>query len=430
MSAAAGTLPRAAIDAKIVALTSSVAVGLGVGLAGFVQNEPAPYELYMVALIGIWALFGLAISRTTAPLLVLWIVYLIGGMVSMTQMGDLNDTPLYLAVTAFLALTAVFVAAIVEKRAGLLRPIFIGWTLAACLTGLLGILGYFGAFPGAERFTLYDRAAGAFKDPNVFGPFLVLPAVWLLHGLVTGRLMKMPVQAAGLLILSFAIFLSFSRGAWGLYALSALTVCAAVFLNSSSNKLRLRILVMALIGMGVIALAVMVALQIPQVATLFETRAQLVQDYDGARLGRFARYGLGFALAMEHPLGIGPLVFGTIFGEDTHNIWLKALMDYGWLGFAAYVSLLVFTVAAGFRILFRQRVWQPFLLCAWVVFVGHILLGTVIDMDHWRHFYLLMGIIWGCVGLEARHQASGSAASPANSIAPRNYALALPGPSN
>ena len=430
MSAAVGTLPRAAIDAKLVALTSSVAVGLGVGLAGFVQNEPAPYELYMVALIGIWALFGLAISRTTAPLLVLWIVYLIGGMVSMTQMGDLKDTPLYLAVTAFLALTAVFVAAIVEKQAGLLRPIFIGWTLAACLTGLLGILGYFGAFPGAERFTLYDRAAGAFKDPNVFGPFLVLPAVWLLHGLVTGRLMKMPIQAAGLLILSFAIFLSFSRGAWGLYALSALTVCAAVFLNSSSNKLRLRILVMALIGMGVIALAVMVALQIPQVATLFETRAQLVQDYDGARLGRFARYGLGFALAMENPLGIGPLVFGTIFGEDTHNIWLKALMDYGWLGFAAYVSLLVFTVAAGFRILFSQRVWQPFLLCAWVVFVGNILLGTVIDMDHWRHFYLLMGIIWGCVGLEARHQASGSAASPANSIAPRNYALALPGPSN
>ena len=60
-----------------------------------------------------------------------------------------------------------------------------------------------------------------------------------------------------------------------------------------------------------------------------------MQDYDGARLGRFARYGIGFQMAMEHPLGIGPLVFGTIYGEDTHNIWLKALMDYGWLGFAS-----------------------------------------------------------------------------------------------
>ncbi|MDF1599641.1 O-antigen ligase family protein [Mesorhizobium sp. YIM 152430] len=430
MSAVSAPLSRAAIDARIVALVSSVAVGFGVALAGFVQNEPAPYELYMVALIGVWALFGLTISRATVPLLVLWIVYLIGGMISMTQMSDLRDTPLYLAVTAFLALTAVFVAAIVEKRAALLGAIFVGWTLAACLTGLLGILGYFGAFPGAERFTLYDRAAGAFKDPNVFGPFLVLPAVWLLHGLVTGRLLKMPVQAVGLLVLSFAIFLSFSRGAWGLYALSAIVVCAAVFLNSSSNKLRLRILVMALVGMGLIAVAIMIALQIPQVATLFETRAQLVQDYDGARLGRFARYGLGFALAMEHPLGIGPLVFGTIFGEDTHNVWLKALMDYGWVGFAAYFTLLVLTVAAGFRILFRRRSWQPFLLCAWVVFVGHIALGTVIDMDHWRHFYLLMGIIWGCVGLEARHHAMHSAASPTDSIAPCNYALALQRPTN
>jgi O-antigen ligase len=430
LSAVSTPLSRAAIDARIVALVSSIAVGFGVALAGFVQNEPAPYELYMVALISVWALFGLTISRATVPLLVLWIVYLIGGMISMTQMSDLGDTPLYLAVTAFLALTAVFVAAIVEKRAALLRAIFVGWTLAACLTGLLGILGYFGAFPGAERFTLYDRAAGAFKDPNVFGPFLVLPAVWLLHGLVTGRLMKMPIQAVGLLVLSFAIFLSFSRGAWGLYALSAIVVCAAVFLNSSSNKLRLRILVMALVGIGLIAAAIVIALQIPQVATLFETRAQLVQDYDGARLGRFARYGLGFALAMEHPLGIGPLVFGTIFGEDTHNIWLKALMDYGWLGFAAYVLLLVITVATGFRILFRRRIWQPFLLCAWVVFVGHIVLGTVIDMDHWRHFYLLMGIIWGCVGLEARHEASHSAASLTDSIAPGNYALALQRPTN
>ncbi|MFN3764770.1 MAG: O-antigen ligase family protein [Aliihoeflea sp.] len=430
MSAATSTLPRAAIDAKLVAMASATAVGVGVALAGFVQNEPAPYELYMVALIGIWALFGITISRATVPLLVLWIIYLIGGMVSMTQMSDLQDTPLYLAVTAFLALTAVFFAAIIEKREGLLQPIFIGWTLAACLTGILGILGYFGAFPGADRFTLYDRAAGAFKDPNVFGPFLVLPAIWLLYGIITGRLMKMPVQAAGLLILSFAIFLSFSRGAWGLYGLSAITVCATAFLNSSSNRLRLRILVMALIGIGLIALAVMIALQIPQVAALFETRAQLVQDYDGARLGRFARYGIGFALAMERPLGIGPLVFGQTFGEDTHNIWLKALMDYGWLGFAAYATLLVLTVAAGFRILLRNRKWQPFLLCAWVVFVGHIALGTVIDMDHWRHFYLLMGIIWGCVGLEARHQARHSEASARETAAPRNYALALHIPNN
>ena len=39
---------------------------------------------------------------------------------------------------------------------------------------------------------------------------------------------------------------------------------------------------------------------------------------------------------MEHPLGIGPLVFGTLLGEDTHDIWLKTLLDYGWLGFVSW----------------------------------------------------------------------------------------------
>jgi O-antigen ligase len=153
-----------------------------------------------------------------------------------------------------------------------------------------------------------------------------------------------------------------------------------------------------------LAVALLVALQIPAVSELFTARAQLVQDYDSARLGRFARFGIGFLMAMEHPFGIGPLVFGQMLGEDTHNIWLKALLDYGWLGFASYVVLIGWTLASGFRILFRNRPWQPYVLCAYVVFVGHIALGTVIDTDHWRHFYLLLGLIWGGMGLEYRYQ--------------------------
>lgn len=111
-------------------------------------------------------------------------------------------------------------------------------------------------------------------------------------------------------------------------------------------------------------------------------------------------------------MGIGPLVFGTIFGEDTHNIWLKTLMDYGWLGFASYLTLVLWTVAGGFRILFRKRPWQPYLLCAYVVFIGHIGLGSVIDTDHWRHFYLLLGLIWGAMALERKHQQTMRTAEP------------------
>lgn len=404
MSTVAHELPREAVNAKLAALISTGAVGLGVLLSGFVIREPAPYELYMAGLIAVWAFSGLRIARSTAPLLVLLIIFNIGGMVSMMQMADLMQTPLYIAVSLFLALTAVFFAAVTSADPGLYRVIFLTYVVAAVATALLGVLGYFHAFPGAEMFTKYERAAGAFQDPNVFGPFLTLPGIYLLYRLLTGNPLNMPLYAVPLLIIVGGVFFSFSRGAWGLFAISAILLTGALFLQSSSGMFRLRIVIMSIAAFTLLMVAILVLLQIPSVAELFSTRAQLVQDYDGARLGRFARYGIGFQMALEHPLGIGPLVFGTIFGEDTHNIWLKTLMDYGWLGFVSYLTLILWTLAGGFRILFRNRPWQPYLLCAYVVFIGHIGLGTVIDTDHWRHFYVLLGLIWGAMALERRHQ--------------------------
>jgi O-antigen ligase len=401
-------LPREAINAKLVALISASAISLGVLLSGFVIREPAPYELYMVGLIAVWALFGLRISRAVAPLLVLLITFNIGGMIAMAQMAALEDAPLYIAVSLFLAFTAVFFAAVVERQPGLYRVIFLAWITAAIGTATLGILGYFRAFPGAEMFTKFERAAGAFQDPNVFGPFLTLPGIYLLYRLLTGSPAKMAFYAVPLLIIVGGIFLSFSRGAWGLFGASAIMLTAALFLQSSSGSFRLRIAVMSIAAAILLMAAVLIALQIPAVAELFTARAQLVQEYDSARLGRFARFGIGFLMAMEHPFGIGPLVFGQMLGEDTHDIWLKALLDYGWLGFASYVILIGWTLAGGFRILFRNRPWQPYVLCAYVVFVGHIALGAVIDTDHWRHFYLLLGLIWGGMALEHRHQRGAS----------------------
>ena len=404
MSAITHELPQAAINAKLIGLFSTGAIALGVLLSGFVIREPAPYELYMAGLIAVWSLFGLRISSAITPLLVLLVTFNIGGMIAMTQMAEIANAPLYLAVSLFLAFTAIFFAAVTETDPKLYRVVFLAWIASAVFTSLLGMLGYFGAVPGAEIFTRYGRAAGAFLDPNVFGPYLALPGIYLLYRVLTGNLARMAIYAVPLLIVTGGIFLSFSRGAWGLFGASAILLTGFLFLQSNSGKFRLRFAVMSIATVTLLTVALLVALQIPSIAELFTIRAQMVQDYDGARLGRFARFGTGFLLATERPFGIGPLVFGQIYGEDTHDIWLKALMDYGWLGFAAYLTLIIWTVAAGFRILLRDRPWQPYLLSAYVVFLGHIALGTVIDTDHWRHFYLLLGLIWGAIALESRHQ--------------------------
>jgi O-antigen ligase len=403
-AAATFEIDRAAHQRALVRLLGVVCIGIGVFLTGYVINEPAPYEIYMVGLIAIWALFGLRVSRTVAPLLVMLCVFNIGGLISMTQMDALKDTPLYIAVSLFLAFTAVFYAAVIERDHTLLPVIFRAYTAAAVFTSALGMLGYFHVLPGTEMFTLYDRARGGFQDPNVFGPFLLLPAAWLTYGILKDRPAKAPLLILGLLIITLGVFLSFSRAAWGMMALVVLMVAGIAFLGSQSARLRLRIILLFGAALVFLAVALVIALQFPSVSDMFTDRAKLVQDYDGARLGRFARHWIGYGMAMEHPLGIGPLVFGQTLGEDTHNIWLKALLDYSWLGFAAYMAMTWITLGIGFKLLFRQRPWQSYLICAYSVYVAHVFVGNIIDTDHWRHFYLLLGIIWGSYALEKRHQ--------------------------
>jgi hypothetical protein len=386
----------------LVRLLIVICLSIGVFLAGYVINEPAPYELFMVALIAIWGLFGLRISRTVAPLLFMLAVFNVGGMISMTQMEKLMDTPLYIAVSLFLAFTAVFYAAIIERDHTLLPIMFRAYTSAAVFTSVLGVLGYFHLLPGTEVFTLYDRARGGFQDPNVFGPFLLLPAAWLTYGILKDKPSKAPWLILALLIITLGVFLSFSRAAWGMMVFVMLFVTAVLFIGNQSSKVRLRILILSGAAVLLLVLAVIIALQIPSVSDMFFNRAKLVQDYDGARLGRFARHWIGYQMAMEKPLGIGPLVFGQLLGEDTHNVWLKALLDYSWLGFAAYMSMTWITLGIGFKLLFRNRPWQPYLICAYGVYVAHVFVGNIIDTDHWRHFYLLLGIIWGSYGLEKR----------------------------
>ena len=396
-------------DARLAALriAGTALIAFGVFLSGFVISEPAPYELVMAIQIAIWFILGLKISRTTAALLVLLMVFNLAGLLTMFVMKDISGAPLYFAVSIFLALSAVFYCAVIEADHRRLNLLFKAWVAAAIITSLLGIAGYFNAFPGAHVFTRYNRAMGAFEDPNVFGPYLVAPLLYLLYRMLTGPLIKTPLLILGLLVLTLGIFLSFSRAAWGLLVFSGVALVVVMLLKQRTTAFRFKILAIAGGAVLVLALALIVALQFPQVSELFSNRAKLVQEYDGARLGRFERHKIGFLMAMERPLGLGPMAFGKIFGEDEHNIWLKTLTTYGWLGAITYQIMLWTTIGFGFRYMLRERPWQPYLMIAWVMILGHAIIGNVIDTDHWRHYYLLLGIVWGCAALEHRLQRRG-----------------------
>lgn len=399
---AAAPLSQTELNRALAQRLSVFALWCGAFISGFVMSEPAPYELYMAGLIGVWALVGLRFSRTIMPVFVVMIVFNVGALISMTQMDNWTGAPMYIAVSFFLAGTTLFFAAVIEEDYRRLEPIFNGWLAAAAIGAVLGIIGYFGV--GGETFTRYGRAKGAFQDPNVFAPYLMLPALYCLYQVLMRPLVRSTIMLPLLLLLTLGVFFSFSRAAWGMYTLSIMMLVGYLLLINPSNRFRLRILLLSIAAIIFVVVALLVALQIESVASMLVERAQLVQDYDGARLGRFARHWIGYELASRHPFGIGILQFSGLYGEDQHNVYLKVLLDYSWLGFAGYVMLIVMTLAAGFKILFRDRPWRSFLVCTYIVFIGHAVIGNIIDTDHWRHWFLLLGIIWGCVGAEVRWQ--------------------------
>ena len=401
LTARQGGAPQWALLAK---LAPKWAIGLTAFLGAFVIEEPAPYELLLLVVMAVFLLFGMRLSRFSVALAALFILFNIGGMLSMFTMSDYKGIPLYLAVSLFLGFSSVFWCAAIESDMGRIRTIMRAYVIGAAITSLLGIAGYFNAFPGAGVFTLYDRAKGAFQDPNVFGPFLVLPALYLVYGLLYRSAAIAPLRLALLSILVSGLFLSFSRGAWGAIAISGMLMYLFFLMTETNAKTKIRLIVLGALGLAGIALALVVALQFDAVAQMFEQRARVVQEYDGAELGRFARHAIGFQWALENPLGIGPLEFGLTLGEDTHNIWVKSLMAYGWIGFFSYLALTVLTLVGGGALIGRSRPWQPYLICIYAAYIGHILLGWVIDIDHWRHVYLIIGLIWGCMALEAKYQ--------------------------
>ncbi len=407
MSAASLTVgpnPKSIGGFKISTLMNLV-LGLAIFTGGFVTFEPAPYEIILAGFLGISLVFGLRIPASVLPIMIPVFTFTLGGIISSFQIEEWYRGMIYNAVTLFLGLTSVFFAILIAQEMGRLRLIFRVYVIAAACTSVLGILGYFG-MPGFDIFTRYERAQGAFADPNVFAPFLIAPILYLIYGIMNRSITMLPIRAAFLFVILLGEFLAFSRGGWGVTTISVLMFYCLLLINEPKSQTRAKYILMGVAGLGTLIVAIIVALQIDAIADIFVQRAQVVQNYDGARLGRFARHAIGFELALSKPWGIGNLEFGFLYGEDEHNVYLRSLLSYGWIGFVSWLTIILWPLIAGFKMLFLNRPWQVYFQICYVVFLGHLLLAWVIDIDHWRHVYLLLGMIWGCILLEKKHKKS------------------------
>lgn len=371
--------------------------------SGFALIEPSPYEIAFLLALFIYTLTGIRFSQKLLPLAVLLLLFNLGGVISLIPWMDDPDAVRFIAVSLYLMLTGIFLAAIMaEDAGGRLETLRQGYLFAAWCAGGAAVLGYFDIAGLGEAFTLYGRGSGTFKDPNVLAPYLVLPIVYGMQRVLTGQagilrgLLLISVPLAGL-------FLSFSRGGWGVLVGALVLMIGLTFLTAPTAHRRARIVGMSAAALVVMVAALLVALSFENIRAVFEVRASLDQDYDQGVTGRFGNQLRAIPMLLDDPNGFGPLRFRWLFQQaDPHNVYVNAFASYGWLGGIAWLSLMVATCYVGWRLVFRRGPLQQHAIAIWSVLFVLILQGLQIDTDHWRHLYLMLGLVWGLAALPAQ----------------------------
>jgi hypothetical protein len=380
-----------------------------VGASGaIVFIEPSPYELVTLVAAVIFIATGLRLRLVFMPLLLLLFLVNIGYTIGAVPFLDQPEVANWIATSWYMAITVIFFAMVIsDDTAARLDMLRRGLIVGATIAATAGVAGYFNLVPGGhDLLTLYERARGTFKDPNVLGAFLILPALFVLQSVVSDRLGKSFRSAVAFGIMALAILLAFSRAAWGGLVITSAFMLALMILTSRSHAQRSRIIVTAVVAVILVAMLVAVLLSFDSVGEMFRQRASFDQSYDEGRFGRFGRHILGAQMALDLPFGIGPLQFHNYFPEDTHNSYLNAFMSGGWIAGICYPALVFVTVIMGFRHVFIRVPWQRAYLAIFSAFLGTVGESFIIDTDHWRHFWMMLGAMWGMFAAAQRYKSA------------------------
>jgi O-antigen ligase len=374
------------------------AVLLGVALLAVVRLEPAPSDLVFAVVIALAFVTGqLHLERVPLSMTLLVSGFLALNLLAATEAVDGARAAAYFGITLYLGIFGLWLAAYVAsiRRA---RLVLLAYLAAASLSAAVACLALVAPFPGAQAFVDGPRAQGLFKDPNVFGPFLVPAVLFLMEETVAPRLLRFRVALKLLLlsVLTIGVVFSFSRAAWLNLAVGTFVLLAVLALRRGGARRAMTLLVVSLVA-GAALFAVVAATQ----SMDFLTERAAFQDYDAQRFGTQVS---GLDIAAEHPLGIGPGQFESVSELSAHSTYVRALAEEGVLGALMVFALAILTLGFAARNVARGAdtygIGSAALLAAWC---GLLANSSFVDTLHWRHFWFVAALIWAGTALRARY---------------------------
>ncbi|HYD15199.1 MAG TPA: O-antigen ligase family protein [Hyphomicrobium sp.] len=380
---------------------AAIAIAFAMGTSSIVFSEPAIADILMAAVIVGLPMLGVTRFGPVSILhLAMWLVFVGLGLAACSLSTNIDTAIIHQVVTLFLALgsfvIAGYVAADPEPRFHLVMRCYV---VGCLLATAAAFIGYFSIIPSTyDIFTNYGRARGTFKDPNVLGAALAPAIVYVTWVALRQPLRQVLIAGAVGLPMMLALLLSFSRGAWASVAFSLLACVWLTLVTTRRASDFRRFVAVAALGSLALVATLGAMLEMDAVGDLFEQRASLDQSYDEGPDGRFGGQAKAVGLILGHPFGIGTHTFrDTMHPEEAHNVYLSQFMNAGWVGGMLYLISVFGTLIAGVYAIRKRTSLQGPLIVVTASFAGLVFEGFVIDTDHWRHFFILMGLIWGLI---------------------------------
>jgi hypothetical protein len=375
-------------------------VWLAFATSGIVIAEPAPHDLLLVGATVLLPLLGLvAFNRALVLYLLLWVAILAASFIATAQAGVFDLPVKHVAITSYLALSSVVIAGFVLDRPDAnVRLIMSAYVFAAVVAATVGLLGGLDVTPRMRQLFASDfgRVHGTFKDANVLGAFLVPPLLYALNVVLHRGVVRGFFYVLVAPVMLLASLLAFSRGAWINLAVALAVYAGLTLYTLARHRDRVRLALYVLLSLLLCAVLLAVALTVPTIADLLWERASFDQSYDVGREGRFGGQAKALGIVLTHPLGIGALEFARVYHhEDAHQVYLSMFLNGGWVGGTAYLALVGTTIYLALRHVARDRGGNGISAVLAASFLGVALEGIVVDTDHWRHFFLIMALIWG-----------------------------------
>jgi len=369
--------------------------------------EPSPYDLLFFVAAPIWFLGGFTIHRSFILFAMLVVARMLVEFIVLVPYFDRptfesTDPVTFQALSVYMAFSALFFALFfanrTEKR---IELCLVAYTVGAVCASALAIAGYFDIAGLGEKFTRYGRAMGPFKDPNVYASFAFVGAVYLAQNLLLARARSIILSSVSLLVIVAGVFLAFSRGSWAATLIALALMVMSGYVTMEDRRRKRRIAMGALIAIGVMAAAVVLLVSHPDTRDFFFQRFSVTQDYDEGATGRFGNQARSIPMLLGSFWGFGPMQFVQIFDLEPHNTFIGAFANDGWPGGLLFIALTGTTVFIAVRLMLAPT---PYRRQAQVIassILALFLQCFQIDVDHWRHFFLLLGAVWG---LEAARQ--------------------------